>query len=106
MAKINFDNSTRSRALMHATTISTQLREWQGCAPNFADYERPIEQLMTRALQWNDFKPELISEYLAGLKPEECYIMFASQIHKQKEPAEKFEVEPIYTTEFVRIKQT
>lgn len=36
--------------------------------------------------------------------PSECYILFTSQKHKEVDPSETYEVEPIYTTEFAKSK--
>jgi secreted Zn-dependent insulinase-like peptidase len=46
----------------------------------------------------------LINHLLNGLTPEHSYTTFVSQVHKQNEAADKFEIEEIYGTEFTREK--
>jgi len=104
MAKINYDYKTRSKAILHSRTMASMLRDWQGCAPNYAEYEAPIEDIFTKSHQYNTFSPDLISDILNKFKPEECFIIFTSLKNKETEPADKIEIEPIYTTEFLRIK--
>ena len=45
MSNINFKYGTRNSALDHATNLAEELSDWQGCEPNFEEYECQMQDL-------------------------------------------------------------
>ena len=86
MTQINYEYSTRTNALMHAKSQSSNLLRWDADA----DYECPIEDINAKAYMLEQWRPELITDALNKMEAGQCYITFLSKAVKEDHKEDEF----------------